>query len=450
MSSAETDQFILPHIKTELPGPKTKALIERDQKFISPSYTRGYPLAIKEGRGAMVIDPDDNRFLDFCAGIAVCATGHSHPEVVRAITEQAGRFIHMSGTDFYYENMVALAEKLASSTPGSPDKKVFFGNSGAEAVEGALKLARYHTQRPNFISFFRSFHGRTLGAMSVTSSKAIQRKHFAPLIPGVFNAHYPFFYRDMFNSKTPEECAQNCLDYIDEYIFKRLTPPENVAAFIVEPLQGEGGYVVPPPNFLPGLQKMAREHGILIIADEVQSGMGRTGRYWASEMHPGFEPDIITSAKGLASGLPLGAIIARSDVMNWPPGTHATTFGGNPVACAAALKTFELLEGGLLKNAQTQGKYLKAGLEKLCKTHDIVGEIRGEGLMLGVEIVKSKAGKEKAADLRNAVVDECFYNGLAILGCGENSIRFSPPLIICQEQSDAALAIFDKALAKHC
>ncbi len=442
------DGTIQPQIKTELPGPKTKALIEKDGRYLSPSYTRGYPLSIKSGYGAMVVDMDDNVFLDYCAGIAVCSTGHSHPEIVKTIREQSEKFLHMSGTDFYYTVMADLAEKLATTTPGSPDKKVFFGNSGTEANEAALKLARYHTGRKNFISFYRSFHGRTFGSMSVSASKAIQRKQFMPLVPGVFNAHYPYFYRDIFQSETPEACAQACLNYIEDYIFKMQTPPDEVAAFIVEPIQGEGGYVMPHSSFLLGLQQLARKHGILIIADEVQAGMGRTGQIWASQLYPGFEPDILTSAKGLASGMPLGACIARSEVMNWEPGCHATTFGGNPVSCAAALKTFELLETGLLDNVRVQGPYLKSRLQLLADRYDVIGEVRGEGLMLGIEIVTSKASRQKAPDLRNRIVDDCYYQGLLILGCGENSVRFSPPLIICEEQTDAAVAILERVLQK--
>lgn len=439
---------IQPQIRTELPGPKTKALIEKDGRYLSPSYTRGYPLSIKHGYGAMVVDMDDNVFLDYCAGIAVCSTGHSHPEIVKTIREQADKFLHMSGTDFYYTVMADLAEKLAVTTPGSPDKRVFFGNSGTEANEAALKLARYHTGRKNYISFYRSFHGRTFGSMSVSASKAVQRTQFAPLLPGVFHAHYPYFYRDIFKSETPEACAEACLNYIEDYIFKMLTPAEEVAAFIVEPIQGEGGYVVPPASFLPGLQALARKYGILIISDEVQAGMGRTGQIWASQLYPGYEPDIITSAKGLASGMPLGACVARSDIMDWKPGTHATTFGGNPVSCAAALKTFELLENGLLQNVKVQGAYLKSRLQELANRFNVIGEVRGEGLMLGMEIVESKASKTKAPDLRNRIVDECFYEGLLVLGCGENSVRFSPPLIICEEQTDTAISILEKILGK--
>ncbi|HEY9687173.1 MAG TPA: acetyl ornithine aminotransferase family protein [Coleofasciculaceae cyanobacterium] len=439
---------IRPQIRTALPGPKTQALIDKDQRYLSPSYTRGYPLSIQSGYGAMVVDMDDNVFLDYCAGIAVCSTGHSHPEVVKAIREQSEKFLHMSGTDFYYTVMAELAEKLAVTTPGSPDKKVFFSNSGTEANEAALKLARYHTGRMNFVSFYRSFHGRTFGSMSVTASKAIQKSRFTPLVPGVYNAHYPYFYRDIFNSASPEACADACLQYIEDYIFKMLVPAEEIAAFIVEPIQGEGGYVVPPANFLRGLQKLARRYGILIIADEVQAGMGRTGKLWASQHFEGFEPDIMTSAKGLASGLPLGACIARSDVMNWPPGTHATTFGGNPVSCAASLKTFDLLEGGLVDNARVQGAYLKRKLSDVMSRYDVLGDLRGEGLMLGLEIVESKVSKTKAPELRNNIVDECFYEGLLILGCGENSIRFSPPLVICEEQTDAAVEILERVLQR--
>lgn len=439
---------IYPEIVTDLPGPKTKKLIAKDERYISPSYTRGYPLAIASGDGAMVTDCDGNRFLDYCAGIAVCSTGHSHPEVVRAVQEQAEKFLHMSGTDFYYEVMADLAEKLAHSVPGSNDRKVFFGNSGAEAIEGALKLARNATGRTSIIAFYRGFHGRTYGAMSLTASKSIQKSRFAPLVPGIHHAHYPYFYRDLFKSESPEACAEACLDYIRDYLFKMVVPPGEVAAIVVEPIQGEGGYVVPPDSFLLGLQAMAREHGILIIADEVQSGIGRTGKMWASEHVNGFDPDIVTSAKGLASGLPLGAIIARSDVMAWKPGTHATTFGGNPVSCAAALKTLELVEGGLMQNAAEQGTYMKERLEALRDKYECIGDVRGRGLMLGVELVKDKRGKEKNAGLRDRIVDACFYEGLLILGCGENSLRFSPPLVICREQTDRALEILEAVLRK--
>lgn len=435
-------------LKTPLPGPKTAALIARDRAVISPSYTRGYPLAIARGQGAWVEDPDGNVFLDFCAGIAVCSTGHSHPKVVAAITQQAQQFIHMSGTDFYYAGMADLAERLVKNTPGSPDKKVFFANSGAEANEGALKLARYATGRQNIISFFRSFHGRTFGAMSVTASKSLQRKGFSPLLPGVFHTYYPYHYRAPFGPD-PAVTGKKCLEFIEEFLFKFTCRPDEVAAFIVEPIQGEGGYIVPPDGFLQGLQALARQHGILIIADEVQAGMGRSGKLWASQHFDGFEPDIMTSAKGIASGLPLGAIIARSDVMTWEPGTHATTFGGNPVACASALATLDVLEhDGALANSAEQGAYMLSKLAEFQQQSPVVGDVRGRGLMIGIELVTDKASKGKAVELRNHVVDRCFEKGLLVLGCGECSIRLSPPLIVSREQCDIALGILTATITE--
>lgn len=440
---------ILPEIITPLPGPKTKALIDRDNQFISPSYTRGYPLSIDYGRGAMVVDVDGNRFLDFCAGIAVCATGHSHPEVVKAIQDQAEKFIHMSGTDFYYDCLVDVAERLAKSMHWSKDNKVFLGNSGTEAIEGAMKLARYATGRKKLIAFHRAFHGRTMGALSLTASKTIHKQRFSPLVPDVVHAHYPYFYRDLFNSQSEDECAERCLAYIKDHVFKHLAEPQEVAAFVLEPIQGEGGYVDAPEKFLLGLQKLAREHGILIVVDEVQSGIGRTGKFWACEWTPGFEPDIICSAKGLASGMPLGAFIASSKTMSWPPGTHATTFGGNPISCVAALKTLDLLEGGLMQQAADLGAYFKQRLQELHGQFDIIGDVRGRGLMLAIEIVESKASKTKAGKLRDDIVDECYYEGLVILGCGENNIRFCPPLVICREQIDCAIEILQRVMKKH-
>ncbi len=438
-----------PEIRTPLPGPKTRALLEKDTRYTSPSYTRGYPLSIQYGRGAVVVDLDDNRFLDFCAGIAVCSTGHSHPEVVQAIKDQADKFLHMSGTDFYYQVMADLAEKLAQCTPGTPDKKVFFSNSGTEAIEAAMKLARAHTRRKHFISFMGGFHGRTYGSMSLSASKIVHKSQFMPLVPGVHHAHYPNFYRDVFNSESPEACARACLDYIRDYLFKMVVPPDEVAAFVVEPIQGEGGYVVPPQGFLSDLQALAREHGILIIADEVQSGMGRTGKMWASQHTPGFEPDIIASAKGLASGMPLGATIARAELMDWPSGSHATTFGGNPVSCAAALKTIELLENGLIDNARLQGRFLRTQLLELLGPWDVVGDVRGEGLMLAIEIVESRQSKKPHPQLRDQIVDACFYEGLLVLGCGQTSIRFCPPLVIDEEQSMRAMQILRGVLKTH-
>lgn len=437
-----------PEIVTPLPGPKTRALIERDNQYISPSYTRGYPFAIQRGEGAMVQDLDGNWFLDFCSGIAVCSTGHSHPQVVEAVQEQAARFLHMSGTDFYYENMVNLAERLDKLSPGPTPKKVFFCNSGAEAIEGAIKLARFYTGRSTIISFYRSFHGRTFGAMSVTASKAVQRSSFSPLVGNTQHAHYPFPYRPFFNQSTPEAEAEACLAFIKDYIFKMTVAPNEVAAILVEPIQGEGGYVVPPKNWLPGLRALCDTHGILLIADEVQSGVGRTGKMWACE-YDGVEPDIITSAKGLASGLPLGAFIAKGNIMTWKPGAHATTFGGNPVACAAALVTLELVENGLMQNSAQQGQLLMARLSELVKKSDRLGEVRGRGLMVGLEIIKSKATKEKDAELRNLLVDKCFEKGLLLLGCGENTIRFCPPLVVDTDAIETAVSIFESVLIEN-
>ncbi len=443
------DAALLPEIKTPLPGPKTKALIEKDAEFVTPSYPRPYPLSVAEAKGSVVTDLDGNRFLDLNAGIAVCSTGHAHPEVVEVMHQQAQKFIHMAGMEFYYDVMADLAERLAKSAPGKTPKKVFFCNSGTEAVEGAMKLARYYTGRQKFISFFRGFHGRTFGSMSLTASKSQQQAGFSPLVPGVYHAHYPYAYRCAFNTTSPEACAQAALDYIEDTLFKTVVPPNEVAAFILEPIQGEGGYVVPPEGFLKQLQDLAEKYEILIIADEVQSGIGRTGKLWASEHTPGFEPDIITSAKGLASGMPLGAIIAKNYIMSWEPGAHATTFGGNPVNCAAALKTLDLVENGLMQNAERQGKRLMDKLHGLMAECNVIGEVRGKGLMIGVEFVLDKQTKEKAVALRNKIVQDCFEQGLLLLGCGENSIRFSPPLVITDEQIDYAFEVFRSVVLKN-
>jgi 4-aminobutyrate aminotransferase len=431
-----------PHIVTALPGPRTIALIEKDQAFISPSYTRGYPFAMARGVEAMVQDVDGNWFLDFCAGIAVNSTGHCHPKVVEAITEQAQQFLHMSGTDFYYDNMATLAEKLSQRTGGTP-RRVFFANSGTEANEGAMKLARYYTKRPGIISFYRSFHGRTLGSMSVSASKAVQRSHFAPLQAHSFHAHFPDAYRPFFGNATPEAEAQACLDFIEQYLFKMLVSPHDVAAILVEPIQGEGGYIVPPSNWLPGLRKLCDAHGILLIIDEVQAGMGRTGKLWAHQ-HDGIEADIITSAKGLASGLPLGAIIAKKEIMTWPPGTHATTFGGNPVACAAALATLDLITESLAENAAQQGEALLSALRLIDSPY--LGDVRGRGLMVGLEIVEDRLSKTKAPQRRDALVEACYAKGLLVLGCGESSIRLCPPLVITSYNVETAVSIIQEAL----
>src|SRR4051794_12538386 len=356
IQTTELVRVDLPHLTRPVPGPCATAIIERDAAVVSPSYTRCYPLVADHGEGAIVEDVDGNRFLDFNAGIAVVATGHCHPRVVKAIQDQAARLIHMSGTDFYYEGLVALAEKLSEIAPGDVPRRVSFGNSGAEAVEGSIKLARYTTGRDKLIAFYGSFHGRTMGALSLTARKSTQRGRFGPLVPGVTHAPYPYCYRCPFG-KEPEGCAVECVQFIEETLLKTVSPAEETAAIVFEPVQGEGGYIVPPRKFFDELQRVAKKHGILLIADEVQSGMGRTGKMWASE-HFDLVPDILAVAKGIASGMPLGATVARADLMNWKPGAHASTFGGNPVSCAAALVTIGLLEKSLVENARRMGEHL--------------------------------------------------------------------------------------------
>ncbi|MEO6238604.1 MAG: acetyl ornithine aminotransferase family protein [Vicinamibacterales bacterium] len=431
-----------PDIKTALPGPKAKAIIDRDAKFVSPSYTRDYPLVIARGDGAVVEDVDGNVFVDCAAGIAVNSTGVSHPEVVKAIAEQAAKFIHMSGTDFYYEPQVRLAEELASLVPIDGDVRVFFGNSGTEATEAAIKLSRYYTKRPNVIAFFGSFHGRSLGALALTSSKSIQRRGFGPLMAGVYHAPYPDTYR--FNGSA-DACAEASLSFIRDQILVHLTAPDEVSAIVVEPIQGEGGYIVPPTAFLQGLRELTRQHGMMLVLDEVQSGMGRTGKMFAAE-HFGVTGDIVNIAKGIASGLPLGITCARAEVMSWPPGAHASTFGGNPVACAAALVTIRLLREQYVKNAAIVGEYMMTALRALQDRHLIIGDVRGRGLMIGVELVKDRKTKVRAIDERNAIVQAMFTRGVLILGAGRNSIRFAPPLVITKDQADAVLHAFAESL----
>ena len=433
----------LPHLTGGLPGPRASAIIERDQQVVSPSYTRTYPLVAARGEGAMVEDVDGNRFLDFNAGIAVVATGHCHPRVVEAIHQQAARLIHMSGTDFYYEEMVALAEKLAEIAPGQGARRVSFGNSGAEAIEGAIKVARYASGRDKIIAFLGAFHGRTLGALALTARKAVQRQGFGPLMPGVVHAPYPYCYRCPFG-KQPESCAVECVAHM-ETLLKTIAPASETAAIVVEPVQGEGGYVVPPQKFFDELARVADQNGILLIFDEVQSGMGRTGKMWAAE-HFDAAPDILAVAKGIASGLPLGATVARADLMTWPPGAHASTFGGNPVACAAALVTIALLEEELLENAARMGAYLRDRMRDWGARFPIVGEVRGLGLMIGIELVRDQTSKEKAPDLRDQVVQQAFERGLLVLGAGDNTVRLSPPLVISRDQCDFAVATLEECL----
>jgi 4-aminobutyrate aminotransferase len=433
-----------PEIKTSLPGPKAKAIIERDRQFVSPSYTRDYPFVIARGEGAVVEDVDGNRFLDCAAGIAVNSTGVSHPDVVQAICEQAGKFIHMSGTDFYYEPQVRLAEELAAIAPIDGAVRTFFGNSGTEATEASIKLARYHTKRQGIIAFLGSFHGRSMGSLSLTASKVIQRRGFGPLLPGVYHARYPDPYR--FNGSA-DECADECLSYIRDQLFVQVIAPDEVAAIVVEPIQGEGGYIVPPAGFLQGLRELATEHGIVLVVDEVQSGMGRTGKMFASE-HFGLRADVVNIAKGIASGLPLGVTCARADVMSWPPGAHASTFGGNPVSCAAASATIKLLKDGLVANAAAVGAHLLDGLRQLQRKHAVIGDVRGLGLMIGVELVRNRETKERAIDERNALVQSMFRRGVLVLGAGKNAIRIAPPLVLSKSQADSLLRVMDEALGE--
>lgn len=439
MATFAYDGQTVPHIVMPPPGPKAKELLARDALYVSPSYTRCYPLVVERGSGAVIEDVDGNRYLDFTAGIAVTATGHCHPDVVAAIKDQADKLLHMSGTDFYYRPQIDLSERLASAAPGSSPKKVFFTNSGAEANEAALKLARWHTHRSRVVAFFGAFHGRTYGAMSLSGSKLIHRKGFSPLVPDIH--HVPF----------PRECGENCgfknqsgdcglVRDLESTIFKRVAPPDEVAAIFVEPIQGEGGYHPMPAGCLPALRKFCDKHGILLVADEVQSGMGRTGKLFAVE-HYGVEPDIICSAKGIASGMPLGAIIAKASVMDWPSGSHASTFGGNPVSCRAALATMDLLDREYMANATARGEELRAGLKAMTEKHKSLTRVRGMGLMMAVDVVNADGSPAPA--VRDKIIDTAFEKGLLLLGCGESAIRFCPALCITTEQVEACLGILE-------
>jgi 4-aminobutyrate aminotransferase len=441
-----------PEIKTALPGPKGQEIITADHKFVTPSYPRpSFKLVADHAEGVWVTDVDGNIFLDCNAGVAVCSTGHCHPEVVRAIQDQAAQLIHMCGTDYYYRHMPDLARKLDEIVPIEGSTRTHFANSGTEAIETALKLAMHATGREKFIAFFNSFHGRTLGSLSLTSSKAAQRKGFRRQALDVTHVPYPNTFRHPFTGeRTDGETASNaCLDWIENRLFKTTLPPEECAGIVVEVVQGEGGYVPAPREFLHGLRRICDEHGIMLIVDEVQSGMGRTGRMFASE-HYDLRADIICIAKGIASGLPLGACVARANLMDWKPGAHASTFGGNPVAIAAALKTIELLERELINNSAEVGEYLQEGLRKLMQKHDCIGDVRGLGLMVGVEFVEDRTSMKPAPALRDAVEHACFERGLIILGAGFNTIRWSPPLVITRENIDVALEIFDEAITASC
>jgi len=434
----------LPRLLMPLPGPNAKRVVEQDSRYVSPSYTRDYPFVAKRGYGAMVEDVDGNTFLDFAAGIAVCATGHCHPEVVAAIQEQAAELIHMSGTDFYYESLPQFAAKLGAISPGSEEKRVYFGNSGAEAIEAAIKLVKYHTKRDKLIAFHGAFHGRTMGALSLTASRAVQRKGFGTLLSGVFHMPFPDTYRGTYGIR-PEQASADCLSYLENELFRRRVDPEEVAGIFIEPIQGEGGYILAPAEFLQGLHKICRKYGILLVADEVQSGMGRTGKWWAID-HAGVEPDIICTAKGIASGLPLSAVIARASVMNWTPGAHASTFGGNPVCIAAAMATVRLLEEKYMDNAKRVGNFILRETADWTERFKNVGEVRGRGLMIGIEFVRDQKTKEKAPDLRNRIIQLAFHKGLLVLSSGDTTLRFCPPLVIDEEQANFAVRTLEECI----
>lgn len=441
MSSRST-----PRILVTPPGPKARAILDRDSKVLSPSYARDYGFVMDHGLGAEVYDVDGNRYIDFSAGIAVASTGHSHPEVVKAIQDQAQRFIHIS-SDYYHELMVRVAERLDEIAPIDEDVTVFLANSGTESVEAAIKLARYVTNRGRFIGFLGAFHGRSMGSLSFTASKVTQQERFFPTMPGVWHVPFPDPYRPVLPIPQNGDIGDAVIDYIEHVLFPEALPPDEVAAVLVEPIQGEGGYIVPPPHFFPRLRKMCDDHGILLIADEVQSGMGRTGKWWAIQ-HWGVQPDIVCIAKGIASGVPMGAMVARRSVgEKWKAGAHGNTYGGNPLACVSALKTIDLIEKEYMKNAAQTGEYILDALCEMQARHPSIGNVRGKGLMVGTELVLDKSTKKPAPLLRNAVVHRSFENGLLTLGCGRSTIRFMPPLMISRDLVDEGLELFEESLA---
>jgi 4-aminobutyrate aminotransferase len=437
-----------PKLKGPIPGPNAQKIVARDEALMSPSYTRGYPLVVAGGRGCRITDVDGNEFLDFTAGIAVNSTGHCHPHVVQAIQDQAAKLIHMSGTDFYYDLMPRLAERLSAVAPMPGPHRFYYGNSGAEAVECALKLARYHTGRQHIISFFGSFHGRTMGALSLTASKVQQRRRFSPLVPGVTHIRYPNAFRDSDGSpQGAEALGLACARFLEEKVFKTTVAPEEVAAIFVEPIQGEGGYIVPPDSFLRELRAICDKHGILLVADEIQSGAGRTGKWWAIE-HTGVQPDILLIAKGIASGMPIGICMTRAEIMNWVPGSHGSTFSGNPLCLAAALATMDVIEREAMANAATVGCAALDRMKTWPAKHATVGDARGRGLMLAVEIIEDQHSKKPAGALRDRIVDLAFERGLLLLGCGENTIRLCPPLVVNQHETDIALDILEECIVE--
>ena len=431
-----------PKIVVTPPGPKARELVKKDESLISPSYGRFYPLVVESGKGCIIKDVDGNEFIDFNSGLVCMNVGLSHPKVVAAVKNQCDRFLHYSNTDFYYREVVDLADRLAHITPGSPEKKIFFGNSGAEAIEAAIKLAKWHSRRQLFIAFISAFHGRTVGALSFTASKPTQRRSFFPLMPGVTHVPYGYCYRCPYKLTFPE-CHYWCVDFIDEYVLQKYIPPEDTAAILAEPIQGEGGYVVPPPEYFQRLKKIADKYGLLFIDDEVQSGMGRSGKWFAIE-HWGVEPDIICASKALASGLPLGACIAKSKVMDWVPGSHASTFGGNPLSCVAASAVIDVIkEEKLLENANRQGAYIMKRLNELKEKSEIIGDVRGKGLMIGMEIVESKESKKPAPQKVNEIMVRSWKRGINVISCGASTIRIAPPLVITKELVDSALDIIE-------
>ncbi|MDT8380697.1 MAG: acetyl ornithine aminotransferase family protein [Brevefilum sp.] len=429
----------------KLPGPNAKAIIERDREVISHSYPRGYPFVMDHGEGTQVWDVDGNRFLDFAAGIAVAATGHSHPQVVKAIQDQAEQFIHIS-SDFYHETWVRLGEKLNEIAPFSGPAASFMTNSGTESVEAAIKLARYHTKRSQFIGFLGAFHGRTMGAVSFTASKPKYKGRFFPMMSGVVHVPFPDPYRPVLLQRNGDGYGEAVVRYIEEEILNRILPADELAGFLIEPIQGEGGYIIPPPDFFPALRELCDKYGILLIADEVQSGMGRTGKWWAIKNF-GVEPDIITSAKGIASGMPLGAMISRKEIMSWPKGSHGNTFGGNPISCAASLATIDLIEKHYLQNVREVGEYTLDALAEIMARHPSIGDVRGIGLMIGVEFVQDRESKKPAIYLRDEVIELAFERGLLTLGCGQSVIRISPPLSTSKTEIGEGLMIFEEAIA---
>ncbi len=461
------------YLKYESPkiAKKAKRLIERDKKvmFGAHTRTREIPLVVDRAKGVWVITLDGKKYLDFGAGFAVVGTGHCHPEIIKAVNKQIRRLIHISGSDFYYEPQVALAEKLVKITPGNFDKRVYFGSSGAEAIEASLKIARYYTRRARMISFLGGFHGRTFAGMTMSGSKRVQRAHFSGLIPEVYHTPYPYCYHCIFNQTYPE-CIRKefdgmpliyCLSYLTDIIFERLIDPEDVALIMVEPIQGEGGYIVPPPEFLPALRKIADKYGIVLIFDEIQSGLGRTGKWFACD-YVNVAPDIILIAKAIAAGLPMSATVGKAELMDseidsraWVMGSHGSTFGGNPVIASAGIVSLELIESGLIENARVMGEYLKQGLIDIMNRHKIIGEVRGLGLMIGLEIVQHKETKQhfprvvtrNGKNIKEVITGECFKRGLILYGAGFNSIRISPPLIITKNEADIALKIIEEVVS---